>query len=69
MMTMNKESFMESQRLVKRARSKMGTQGLATKLGVTRQTVWRYEAGDPMPKHMQLAIAALLAEHEQEKRA
>lgn len=49
------------QKIVKRARDKLGLEDFAARLGVSRQTVWRYESGDPIPKRVQLAIAALLA--------
>lgn len=59
----------DGKQLVKRARTKLGLQELAAKLGVVRQTLWRYESGDPVPKRVQLAILALLAEAEQSDRS
>lgn len=59
----------DGKQLVKRARTKLGLQELAAKLGVVRQTLWRYESGDPVPKRVQLAIIALLAEAEQSDRS
>lgn len=29
-------------------------------LGLTRQTVWRYETGDPIPRTVRIAIAGML---------
>ena len=50
---------------VREAREMLGLSPVefGQKLGLTRQTVWRYETGDPVPKTVQLAIAALLSEH------
>ena len=54
---------------VKRARESMGMSPteFGVQLGVTRQTVWRYETGDPVPLRVRLAITALLTEHQKEK--
>lgn len=51
-------------RYVKRARAAMGLSPdkFGEKIGVTRQTVWRYEKGDPVPLAVKIAIKALLAE-------
>ena len=47
---------------VKEAREMMRltSEAFGEKLGLSRQTVWRYENGDPVPKHVRLAIVALL---------
>lgn len=55
---------------VEHARTKLDLtkSAFGKRLGLTRQTVWRYENGDPVPKRVKLAITALLHEHEQRAR-
>jgi transcriptional regulator with XRE-family HTH domain len=52
-------------RYVKSARTAMELSPAAfgEKLGVTRQTIWRYESGDPVPRAVLIAIKALLDGH------
>ena len=33
-------------------------------LDITRQTVWRYESGDPIPRIVELAVMQLLSDHQ-----
>lgn len=37
-------------------------------LGLTRQTVWRYEKGEPVPEPVQIAIETILNKHKQNAR-
>ena len=55
---------------VREAREMLGLSPIefGVKLGLTRQTIWRYETGDPVPKSVQLAIASLLSEHKKSGR-
>lgn len=56
-------------RFVQRARALMGLSpdAFGERLGVTRQTVWRYEKGDPVKRSVKIAINALLAEQGHDK--
>lgn len=62
---------MEGPDFVKRARESLGLSPIefGEKLGVTRQTVWRYEGGDPVPKTTRLAIERLLIDHYTENKS
>jgi DNA-binding XRE family transcriptional regulator len=52
----------ESAEFVKDARDRlaMTQEGFAAEIGVSRQTIYRYEAGDYLPPSMRLAIERLL---------
>ena len=58
---------------IKAARKHLGLspQEFAKLLGVVRQTLWRYERGDPLPHTTRLVVERLLIDHdnksEQEK--
>lgn len=60
----------DATRFVRHAREKLKLTPaeFAARLGMTRQTVWRYESGDPVPQRIQLAIQALLNEHHRRRR-
>jgi len=58
--------MMARRNFTKEARAFLGLSvtEFAAALGITRQTVWRYESGDPVPNTTRLAIEGLLIAHE-----
>jgi transcriptional regulator with XRE-family HTH domain len=60
---------MSSQEFVRRARRTLDLSQteFGAKLGLTRQTVWRYETIDPLPRPTRLAIEQLLSMHRAEQ--
>lgn len=53
---------MDDNEFVTEARARLGLtpEQFGLKLGITRQTVWRYERGDPVPLSVRLATERVL---------
>ena len=59
-----------SQEFVRRARStlELSKTEFGQMLGISRQTIWRYETMDPLPKKMRRAITELLNKHRKQRK-
>lgn len=56
---------MASINVVKQARAllEMTPAEFGKHLDLTRQTIWRYENGDPIPRRVEMAVMQLLSDH------